>query len=91
VTRPTTIKAITETPAKTPSPIGRTWIDFPGIANAAVVPVAPGEEAVEEASAAAADADAASMLEGPRTDTSVGATAAEELTPEEVAEDAEEL
>jgi len=55
------------------------------------VPVAPGEEAVEEASAAAADADAASMLEGPKTDTSVGATAAEELTPEEVAEVAEEL
>lgn len=54
--------------------MGRTWICFPGIANAAaVVPVAPGEEAVEETRAAAAEAEAASMLEGPRTDTSVGA------------------
>lgn len=40
---------------------------------AAVVPVAPGDEAVEEARAAAAEAEAASMLDGPRTDTSVGA------------------
>lgn len=30
VTRPTTIRAITEIPAKTPKPIGRTEIDFPG-------------------------------------------------------------
>jgi len=54
--------------------MGSTWICFPGMANAAaVVPVAPGDEAVEEARAAAAEAEAASMLDGPRTDTSVGA------------------
>lgn len=35
VTSPTTIKAITEIPANTPSPIGNTWIFCPGTAKAA--------------------------------------------------------
>jgi len=65
---------------------------LPGIANAAVVPVAPGEEAVEEARAAAAEeTELASMLDGPNTDTSVGAAVApEEMleAPAEIVEDA---
>jgi len=36
VTNPTTINAITDMPAKTPSPMGRTESFFPGRANAAV-------------------------------------------------------
>jgi len=68
---------MTETPAKTPKPIGNTWICFPGIANAADVPLVLGADAVEEESAAAVDADAASMLEGPKTETSVGTEAPE--------------
>lgn len=50
VTRPTTISAITEIPANTPSPIGKTCSFFPGNANdvddafaAAAVPVAVAE------------------------------------------------
>lgn len=50
VTRPTTIRAMTEIPANTPRPIGRTDSFFPGISNAAV--------ADPDASAAAADAEA---------------------------------
>jgi len=34
VTSPTTIKAITEIPANTPNPIGKTWIFCPGTAKA---------------------------------------------------------
>lgn len=46
--------------------MGKTCIDFPGIAKAADVPLVPDAEAVEEsAAAAAADAEAAGMLEGP--------------------------
>lgn len=47
VTNPTTINAITEIPAKTPSPIGRTDNVFPGSWNAlvdAAVPVPLGAE-----------------------------------------------
>jgi len=86
------MRAITDTPANTPNPIGRTCICLPGIANAAVVPVAPGEEAVEEArAAAAAETELASMLDGPNTDTSVGAASAPEEMLEalpEIVEDA---
>jgi len=49
VTRPTTIRAITETPANTPKPIGRTDSFFPGSVNAAAWE--------EEALAAAAEPD----------------------------------
>lgn len=56
VTNPTTIKAITEIPAKTPRPMGRTDNFFPGNSNAPVdaaeelppVPVAPGGDEVPD-------------------------------------------
>ena len=59
VTNPTTIKAMTEIPAKTPRPIGRTDNFFPGNSNAPVdaaeelppptaVPVAPGGDDVPD-------------------------------------------
>ena len=56
VTNPTTIKAITEIPAKTPRPMGRTDSFFPGNSNAPVdaaeelppVPVAPGGDEVPD-------------------------------------------
>jgi len=50
VTRPTTTNAITEIPAKTPKPIGRTEMVFPGSENWVV--------GVWEDAAAEADADA---------------------------------
>ena len=51
VTKPTTINAITDMPAKIPRPIGSTEIFFPGIWKAA----AALEEAVELVLSAAAD------------------------------------
>lgn len=52
VTSPTTINAITEIPAKTPSPIGRTDSFFPGIWNDASL-----EEAAEDADVVESAAD----------------------------------
>jgi hypothetical protein len=49
VTKPTTIRAITEIPAKIPRPIGRTEIFFPGIWKAAVVGVDEADEALSAA------------------------------------------
>lgn len=66
VTNPTTIRAITEIPAKTPRPIGRTESFFPGSVNAAVE--------VEACSAAASDATDAADEE----DDAAAATAAED-------------
>lgn len=54
VTRPTTIKAITEIPAKTPRPMGSTDSFFPGKVKDSFV--------AEACSAAAADAEAADSL-----------------------------
>jgi len=53
VTRPTTISAITEIPANTPSPIGRTSSFFPGSVNGV---------AEAEASAAAAEAEVGATI-----------------------------
>jgi len=54
VTRPTTINAITDIPAKTPNPMGSTASVFPGTANAAVaVPDDAAAVAVDEADAVA--------------------------------------
>jgi len=70
---------MTETPAKTPRPIGKTWICFPGRAKAAAeLAVALGVDAVDDAkAAAAAETEAAGMLEEPKIATSVGAAGAE--------------
>jgi len=59
VTRPTTMRAITETPANTPRPMGRTDSLFPGSVNAAaweeaLAAAAEAVEAVDDAEAAAA-------------------------------------
>lgn len=66
VTRPTTMRAITEIPAKTPSPMGRTEIDFPGTENALVGvfdDCAANADTDEVLSAAAVTDAAASVLE----------------------------
>lgn len=56
VTIATTIKAITEMPAKMPSPIGRTCRDLPGIANGVA-------DALEDEFSAAAMGDTAAVLD----------------------------
>lgn len=43
------MSAITEIPAKTPKPMGRTWIDFPGITNGAGLEAAADEDALSAA------------------------------------------
>jgi len=61
VTKPTTMRAITEMPAKTPKPMGSTEIDFPGTENAALgdsvccATFADTEEALSAAAEAATD------------------------------------
>jgi hypothetical protein len=96
VTRPTTIRAITEIPAKTPRPIGRTESFFPGTAKAdeevcwaeADAPVPEGEEDAEalllpwsgEAAGAGVE-DGAGVLDAGDEDDEIGCTGATEDTP----------
>lgn len=56
MTRPTTINAITEIPANTPRPIGRTESVFPGSSNAAAVSEGSSAAAAEAPETAASDA-----------------------------------
>jgi len=77
VTRPTTMRAITEIPANTPRPMGRTESFFPGIVNPAW------EEAL--AAAAETDEDAAAAAASSPPDVAAFATEVDERLLEVVA------
>lgn len=91
VTRPTTIRAITETPANTPRPIGRTDNFFPGSVKAAWEDALAAAAEADEAAAAAED-DAESGAAVPvavvEADKPLDVTVAEDDVGDGIAEDA---